>query len=864
MLTTMSAEAPESPESMEEAAARVESALAAIAPITVAQPVAAEERMARLIEGLSLDHLAVLESSLREVIVTFLRKRRRALELLLAAKLDQAPKVPPPTKQVPAVLAPSPVNSVPDPTKPAPPSPVTVFKRLASAPAPSPSPPISSVRPVAGPITQADVDDRVSGLEDALEELSVKHIFQWQTLYRDWLSEDFDWFLDALASYVRFPQALEKIHDALAAHSEEIFYKGRRHQLGQGETQEYAVEKSLKGLQSFLELPIEFYSARLPNPVDTKQSMRLRALASTMLSAILTGYSKVDFEIQTGGEVLAHRPQWWAYTLAFFTSDDLDALLNRLDHNEFVRSLTLNLTPLIEAIESLGDGREHIPMPALSELRADAALIKIWLRPSALSPYSQLIEVECYFDEQRARRLDLVEAGRRGVTVTVLSRSAGETKLQPDDPLLQHVVYADADPSRVPHTRDAIKAPLIARAYHQGTASSRRQPLGFNVARGFPRDSPNLLKFYIVHRQSVRDLFRTFESRSGVRLWCSVRRSGKTTAGRRLDADTGSGQVTVVKQTCDTTGETPNDNLFYKHVREALRAGDSLPDTFFRDVVGRCGDGQMTSDRTVFVLDEYETLFGAIGAWLRRDNDLRYFVVQPLLNQMVEFSRGNLIIFLGQQPNAHYILMDQNQLSPYVQQDSFPLFTHQQGEPLEEFAQLVRKVLTYPVNPDASFVGAVHEETAGHPYLTVSLLSGLVDWLIDEKRPVNRLELTREDFDTFAATRLTAGAVSLNRDYEIFHEAAREALSEAGRQQTLWLHQVYGVLRAITRSSPDSLQCTRQEFDEIAASVSSGIDTGRLLATASDSNFLVYDDRHVRPRIRLLGRIAAVAEKGIA
>ncbi|MGN9769073.1 hypothetical protein ACTMS2_28355 [Micromonospora sp. SD12] len=832
----------ETPPDETEIAAQVQSALAEIARMAISQPGPAQEHMTRLMDSVQQEQLKALEPSFRDAIEAFLPKRRRHLVEYLEKKLT-APKPPHP----------------PAPARP--PTPATVFRRIVAA---APAPQIPAVRSAMRPVTQAEIDDRLAGLEDALHELSEKHIFQWQTLYRDWLSEDFDWFLDALASYVRYPQVLEKIHEALMAHSAEIFEKGRRHQINQGETEQFAIEKSLKGLQSFLDLPIEFYSARLSTAADTKQATRLRALTSSMLSAILTGYSQLDFGSHTGGGVLARYPRSWAHTLAFFTPDDLDALLERIEHNDFVRGLMFYLTPLVEAIESLGEGREHMPLPALSQLRSDAGLMNVWLKPSALSPYPQLIELECYLGERYVRQPDLLEAVRRGVTVAVVPVSTGSAHVAPADlRFRQMVVPAEADLSKVSTARDAIKAPLAARAYHQGTASSRRQPLGHNVARAFPRDNPNLLPYYIVHRQSVRDLFRTFESRSGVRLWCSVRRSGKTTAGARLDADATTGQVTVVKQTCDTTGETPNDNMFYKQVQAALTEGNWLPETFFRDLVRRCGDGQAISDRAVFVLDEYETLFGALSASLRRDNDLRYFVVQPLLNQMVEFSRENLIIFLGQQPNAHYILMDQNQLSPYVQQDCFPLFTHKHGEPREEFAQLIRKVLANPVNPDASFIDAVYGETAGHPYLTVSMLSGLVDWLIDEKRPVNRLELTREDFDQFAAIRLRPSAVSLNRDYGIFHEAAREALSEAGRRRSLWLHQVYAVLRAVARSSPETLSCTRSDFDEIAAGVRNGIDAGRLLATASDSNFLAYDDHHVWPRIRLLGRIAAVAHGGV-
>ncbi|WFE98619.1 hypothetical protein [Micromonospora sp. WMMD964] len=832
----------ESPADETEIILRVQSTLAQIAPIAISQPGHAQEQMIRMIDSLPHEQLKELEPSIRDVVEAFLPKRRRRLMEHLETRLTESKPARPP----------APVVS---------PTPATLLQRFTAA---APAPQIPAARSTKRPVTQAEVDDRLAGLEEALRELSEKHIFQWQTLYRDWLSEDFDWFLDALSSYVRYPQVLEKIHEALVAHSAEIFEKGRRHQINQGETEQYAIDKSVKGLQSFLDLPIEFYSARLSTAADVRQARGLRALTSSMLSAILTGYSLLNFGSQSGSEVLARYPRSWAHALAFFTPDDLDALLEHIEHNEFVRGLLYYLTPLVEAIESLGEGREHMPLPALSQLRSDAGRIDIWLRPSTLSPYPQLIELECYLGERYVRQPDLHEAVRRGVTVAVVPVRAGSAHVASTDPRLrQTVVYAEADPSKVAIARDAIKAPLAARAYHQGTASTRRQPLGHNVARSFPRDNPNLLPYYIVHRQSVRDLFRTFESRSGVRLWCSVRRSGKTTAGARLDADTTTGQVTVVKQTCDTTGETPNDNVFYKQVQAALVEADWLPETFFRDLVLRCGDGQAISDRTVFVLDEYETLFGALSASLRRDPDLRYFVVQPLLNQMVEFSRENLIIFLGQQPNAHYILMDQNQLSPYVQQDSFPLFSHSHGEPREEFAQLIRKVLANPVNPDASFIDAVYGETAGHPYLTVSMLYSLVDWLIAEKRPVNRLELTREEFDQFAAVRLRPSDVHLNRDFGIFHEAAREALSEAGRQRSPWLHQVYGVLRAVALSSPETLRCTRSDFAEIAAGFSDGIDTGRLLATASDSNFFAYDDNYVWPQIRLLGRIAAVSHGGV-
>src|SRR5205085_8822935 len=111
-----------------------------------------------------------------------------------------------------------------------------------------------------------------------------------------------------------------------------------------------------------------------------------------------------------------------------------------------------------------------------------------------------------------------------------------------------------------------------------------------------------------------------------------------------------------------------------------------LPSGFFRDAVRACTDGRLAEEtRVVFVLDEYETLFGQMAAAEHRDRELRYTVLQPLLNQMVAFSQENLLVFIGQRPDAHFILMDQNQLSPYVEQDAFPLFANDPGPGSTEF-----------------------------------------------------------------------------------------------------------------------------------------------------------------------------------
>ena len=94
----------------------------------------------------------------------------------------------------------------------------------------------------------------------------------------------------------------------------------------------------------------------------------------------------------------------------------------------------------------------------------------------------------------------------------------------------------------------------------------------------------------------------------------------------------------------------------------------------------------------------------------------------PCLSQMVAFSTSNLLVFLGQRPDAHAILMSQNQLSPLVRQDSFPLFEHTDGSTTSEFAQFLEKVLS-GLSMSAGFINSVYAETSGHPYLTVNLMT---------------------------------------------------------------------------------------------------------------------------------------------
>jgi hypothetical protein len=343
-------------------------------------------------------------------------------------------------------------------------------------------------------------------------------------------------------------------------------------------------------------------------------------------------------------------------------------------------------------------------------------------------------------------------------------------------------------------------------------------------------------------------------------LWCSVRRSGKTTAS--LDLGTTTGDSTIVNQTCETTGQIADASLFYDSVCDALGSGRQLASTYFAEVVERAiGERASSGGRAVFVLDEYETLFGRLKSAVAREPELRYTVAQPLLNQMVAFTRDNLLVFLGQQPNAHFILMDQNQLSSYVEQDPFPLFDHYEGTGQGELSELVRKVLTDRVSVDSSFVDALHAETAGHPYLTVNILVEFVEWLIEKQRSVSSLQLDGDDFARFSKQKLRPRNVSVSPEYRFFREAVGEALSAEARSATPWLHAIYSCIRGVARASPETFSCRRADFEAIVERAhlpEIGWDADPLLSTGSQANFLAYDDDEVWPKITLLARLTAV------
>ncbi|AXV76128.1 hypothetical protein CJO76_03610 [Ralstonia solanacearum] len=384
-----------------------------------------------------------------------------------------------------------------------------------------------------------------------------------------------------------------------------------------------------------------------------------------------------------------------------------------------------------------------------------------------------------------------------------------------------------------------------------------------NFAGDFPLDDPDFRRQFMVERHSVKSLLQEFEGSVGIHLWCSVRRSGKTTAAQEL-ADA-SGKSVVVAQTMDRVPREPLKNIFSSRLREAFEAHKELSDDFFVQVVRECMLASTAADqggrRIVFIIDEYESLFALLDAYVRNDLGLKVMVALPLLSQMVDFATRNLLIFMGQRPDAYLVLSAQNQLSPLVQQYRFPLFDHVNNARDTEFTQLLSYVLSDRLPFDASFATAVFEETSGHPYLTVNLMVDFCDWLIGTKFRITGEALSAQQFTSFVKDRLTPAALKRSPHYGFFHGQMAEYLSERARTEEPWLASIANILRLIADKHPRNFTATFSNYEQWAEPVSvvARMTAARLLTTGSQANFLEEKGGSVLPGIRLLARLAGSA-----
>lgn len=701
----------------------------------------------------------------------------------------------------------------------------------------------------------ADLPDE-DVFRQALAELSERHIFQWSSHYDACLTRHFDKFLSHLKQQPRASDYADAVQRLLGEHAFDIFSKGYGYQMDRV-GQSTAMQKSVGGLARFLDLPLEYYSVRSSDAVDRDSVQALRSLFSSSFRGIVQGYASVEFANGPGATVLPQHFKRFAHYLAFLEPAVTDDVADLIAEDDVAHRLRRTLVPLLESLEELiqKDHEDYYPIPIFGRYLDSRGRFEIGVRAPQSVTSRHAIEAHAYLGYEHVTVHALTEALASRVALVAAPLSpdvAAHVKAVPR--LADMVVRAGEGQDDV--VQESVHA--WERAIY-ALRSRLSQTIPYNIAREFPLREPTKAKFYHVQRTSVRDLLRTFDRKNGVRLWCSVRRSGKTTAC--FDFDFTDGDSVIVPQTCGTE-PTPHGRLFYDRIFDAGESKTAIANDFVNNIVRDCAPVSVEDDqRIVFVIDEYETLFGYLETIATGNRLLRYTIVQPLLNQLVEFAQDNLLVFLGQQPDAHFIFMDQNQLAPYVEQDPFPLFEHIGGTSVGEFGLLVNKILSDRIDVSPGFLDALYRETAGHPFLTANVLCVLVDWLIAKQRSLRGLRLRERHFQAFHEDKLDLRQLTLYDDLSFFRETARQAMSErVYHSPDRWLYATYWSLRQIATTDCSSLTVSRSDFLELMNGIPAPgdlPDANDILRKASQANFLRVSDDQVRVKIGMLGRIAA-------
>lgn len=700
-------------------------------------------------------------------------------------------------------------------------------------------------------------------LSAALNEISDRHIFNWAH-YEDTLSAVFDQAIPrALGLGVNTQELAVPIRELVAFHASEVFQKGYQHSTTKQDlTSEEAVRRSLAGLGRLLRVSASEYERQLSRLRRSGQVASLRQHSSAFMAGFLSG--SVQARMGSGDGPTRTLEAWrtWVEFAPYLTVNDLVHILNEFPQSADRTNIARIARPLSGALDEhvrlASDGQVFTLARSKYEVAYDRLEVVIG---DPLGRGQRDLTIHCYLTESPQVQLQVESEISRGMKLIALPMSEDLARwANRHTPPLVHYLIDTTRADNHDRLRDLLSVALA----EIGSALPLNVPLTYNFARHFPLDQPEIGPAFRVRRESVLGLLEAHHSVNGIRVWCSVRRSGKTTACNDLQAF--KGQSVVITETCERTGIAGLSDSFYRACGGALSSAEPLPTTFVADALRRAAPYEIGDSRIIFVLDEYESLFAILESAAHRDAELRYRVVQPLLNQLVAFAQRNLIIFLGLRPDAHFILMDQNQLSPYVVADQFPLFPFERDDQQCEFRELVRRVLSDRIPCDDGFLGHLFAETGGHPVMTVNVLAALCDWLIEGARPVSELHLDARDFDKFAGTCLTNDAIALSAEYEIHRRFAQEALSQRSRANTPWLYGVLNVMRALGRNGSGALSIAEVEalLQRLGLADECGLNAHDLIRTGTMANFFRRTGMVIRPQIRLYARLAATVSGSVA
>jgi hypothetical protein len=678
----------------------------------------------------------------------------------------------------------------------------------------------------------------------------------------------FAWSLADLPKSGQLDAEIHAIGAEMGAHAKRIFDQGYRFQIERGLKSDVAEEKSFNGLQKFLDLIVSIYLDSCGAIEDAPSAEVLWAVASTSLCSIVQGYGDVKFGALTGWELLAKTPRVWVPPLGFCRGAELQALFEEFPPELVDEDLRVALTSSALAVERVAHGfhDNDVLLPRMSRIAPTAPpRLDITLSARRGDRNRELL-ITCFLDEPVKFEQPILASMVLGSAV-IVGRFSPALQSRIEHGEFETIVDGSnsmVDREGIQHLSERVFAKLDAHlADKDGFSAPDEVPRNF--ARDFPLEDPDFRRQFMVERHSVKRLLQQLEGSIGVHLWCSVRRSGKTTAVLEL-ADAG-GQSLVAMQTMDRQPRRPTQNIFARRVREAFGLGKELDENFFGELVKECVLATSTTDsfnrRTVFILDEYESLFGLIESYVQESAGLKTRIALPLLSQMTDFAANNLLVFMGQRPDAYQILASQNQLSPHVRQHQFPLFHHVSDAPETEFTLFLKRVLSEKLQFDASFAEAVFQETSGHPYLTVNLMVDFCDWLIATKHRLSSGVLAGKHFERFERDQLVSTVLKRSPHYDFFHSMIAEYLSEQARTDEPWLFAVARLLQLLAPKRKFTMSV--DSFEKLASPMGAAarMTPARILMTGCQANFFHDKDGSVSPGVRLLARIASASTPAV-
>jgi len=283
-----------------------------------------EQRLRQFFDASTPRELRTLKPSIEAVIALFFPKRRRDLSQAFLLRSGQTAEldlsvIPIPQEPAPPLKEPVkevPINSLLDP--------LTKEEWPESSRAPAEAEEAVKAKEPPRILSHNGANPAVNiaaEFKHILVELSTHHMFEWRTYYRDAINQMFDRVESAIRGSVYESDVCSTVTTAFSRHANEIFGRGFIH-LTQNRSfpQLEAITKEMNGLQSFLELPLEYYSLRALNATTSVEARAVRATCSAMLTGILTGFSQTDFSETRGSKLLPQSPRRWPHALGFLTA----------------------------------------------------------------------------------------------------------------------------------------------------------------------------------------------------------------------------------------------------------------------------------------------------------------------------------------------------------------------------------------------------------------------------------------------------------------------------------------------------------------------------------------------------------------